>query len=124
MVVSRGRRSPVVVTPAVIARVVAVFDESGSVGAAARAVGCSHSTARRVLVAAGRFPARPQPLGKPQQRAEFDAPVSPEVAVRIVTGFSPAIWVSICAIKRPPKSLNASVGPWNSSRQPTSGSTC
>ena len=73
MVVSRGRRSPVVVTPAVIARVVAVFDESGSVGAAARAVGCSHSTARRVLVAAGRFPARPQPLGKPQQRAEFDA---------------------------------------------------
>ena len=73
MVVSKGNRSPVVVTPVVIARVVAVFEESGSVGAAARAVGCAHSTARRVLVEAGLFPAEPQPLGKPRQRAEFEA---------------------------------------------------
>ena len=73
MVVSKGNRSPVEVTPEVIARVVAVFEESGSVGAAARAVGCAHSTARRVLVEAGLFPAEPQPLGKPRQRAEFEA---------------------------------------------------
>ena len=72
MVVSKGRRSPVEVTPELIARVVAVFGESGSVGAAARAAGCAHSTARRLLVEAGLFPAEPQPLGKPRERAEFD----------------------------------------------------
>ena len=73
MAVSKGRRSPVEVTPALIARVVTVFEESGSVGAAARAVGCSHSRARRLLVAQGLFPAEPQPLGKVAARAHFDA---------------------------------------------------
>lgn len=72
MVVSKGRRSPVEVTPELIARVVAVFEESCSVGAAARAVGCSHSLARRLLVAQGLFPAQPQPLGKVAARAQFD----------------------------------------------------
>ncbi len=47
------------------------------------------------------------------------AVVSPDVAVRIVTGLSPLICVSICAIKRVRRSSKASVGPWNSSVQPT-----
>ena len=53
------------VTPELVAAVVAEFETSGSVGAASRVAGCSHSLARRLLVAAGLFPAEPQPLGKP-----------------------------------------------------------
>lgn len=76
MVVSEGRRRPVEVTSELVAAVVAEFETSGSVGAASRVVGCSHSLARRLLVAAGLFPAEPQPLGKPLARAEFDALVA------------------------------------------------
>ena len=76
MVVSEGRRRPVEVTPELVAAVVAEFETSGSVGAASRVAGCSHSLARRLLVAAGLFPAEPQPLGKPVARAEFDALVA------------------------------------------------
>ena len=64
------------VTPELVAAVVAEFETSGSVGAASRVAGCSHSLARRLLVAAGLFPAEPQPLGKPVARAEFDALVA------------------------------------------------
>lgn len=72
MVVSMGRRRSVEVTPELMAEAVAAFEREGSVGAAARAVGCAHSTARRLLVQARLFPAQPQPLGKPEARAEFD----------------------------------------------------
>ncbi len=72
MSVLEPRRRPVRVDRDLIERIVGVFEESGSVGAAAREVGCAHSTARRVLVGAGLFPQEPQPLGKPQARALFD----------------------------------------------------
>ena len=73
MSVSQGRRRPVEVTSELIVGVVTAFEQEGSVSAAARAVGCSHSLARRLLVREGLFPAGPQPLGKPAARAEFDA---------------------------------------------------
>lgn len=73
MVVSQEKRRLIRVTPEVVAGVVCVFEREGSVGAAARAVGCSHALARRLLVEAGLFPTEPQPLGKPDERAQFDA---------------------------------------------------
>ena len=76
MVVAEGRRRPVEVTPELVAAVVAEFEVTGSVGAAARVVGCSHALARRLLVKAGLFPAEPQPLGKPAARAQFDVLVA------------------------------------------------
>ena len=99
MGVSRGRRRPVDVTPELIAEVVAVFEREGSIGAAARAVGCAHSTARRYLVRAGLVPAEPMPLGKPEARAEFDRLIASgvhgsvaarRVGVRLDTG---RLWV-------------------------------
>lgn len=93
MVVSQGRRQRVEVTPGLIGQVVVVFEQTASIGAAARAVGCAHSTARRHLVRAGLVPAEPLPLGKPEARAQFDALVAEgvhhAVAARRV-GVSPA----------------------------------
>ena len=72
MVVS-GRKQCFEVGPEVVALMVAVFEREGSIGAVARAVGCAHSTARRHLVRAGLVPAEPLPLGKPDEREQFDA---------------------------------------------------
>jgi IS30 family transposase len=60
-----GRRR---VDPAVV---VAVFDATGSVNAAAKASGISHASARRVLVDRGLISNDRQPYGKPQARARF-----------------------------------------------------
>ena len=60
-----GRRG---VDPAVV---VAVFDATGSVNAAAKASGISHASARRVLVDKGLISNDRQPYGKPQARARF-----------------------------------------------------
>lgn len=88
MSVSKERRRPVRVTDELVAGVVAEFELAGSVGAAARAAGCSHVLARRLLVQAGLVPSEPQPLGKPAARAEFDALLSAgvhhSVAARMV----------------------------------------
>ncbi len=59
-----------------VAAVVAEFNATGSVGAAARAVGRAHGLARWLLVEVGLFPAEPQPLGKPAARAQFDVVVA------------------------------------------------
>ncbi|GLB92328.1 hypothetical protein Mkiyose1088_19150 [Mycobacterium kiyosense] len=53
------------------AQVVAVFTETGSVSAAAKAVGVAHSTARRMLVEAGLVDAARRVRGKPAERARF-----------------------------------------------------
>jgi len=53
-------------------RVVEEFGVSGSVNRAAKAVGLSHSAARRILVAAGRVPAAPATAGKPGAKARFE----------------------------------------------------
>ena len=53
------------------AAVVAVFDATGSVNAAAKASGISHASARRVLVDKGLISNDRQPYGKPQARARF-----------------------------------------------------
>ena len=72
MVISSEKRRRVEVSAEVVAVMVAAFEREGSIGAAARAAGCAHSTARRHLVRAGLVQAEPMPLGKPRQRAEFD----------------------------------------------------
>ena len=56
------------VDPAVV---VAVFDATGSVNAAAKASGICHASARRVLVDKGLISNDRQPYGKPQARARF-----------------------------------------------------
>ena len=99
MSVSQGRGRRVEVTPELIAGVLAAFEQKGSVGSAARAVGCSHALARRLLVEAGLFPAAPQPLGKPVARAQFDALVLQGVwiAPGVVEGvISPGGWSHAC----------------------------
>ncbi len=53
------------------AQVAAVFTETGSVDAAAKAVGVAHCTARRMLVEAGLVASARQERGKPAQRARF-----------------------------------------------------
>jgi len=53
------------------ARVAAVFTATGSVDAAAKAVGVAHCTARRMLVEAGLVDAARQVRGKPAERARF-----------------------------------------------------
>ena len=52
-------------------RIVAVFEATGSINQAAHAVGVSHSTARRVLVARGLVSQDRQPRGKAAARARF-----------------------------------------------------
>ena len=50
-----------------------VFTASGSVNAAAKAIGVEHSTARRMLVKAGLVPALRMPVpGKPEARARYE----------------------------------------------------
>ena len=53
------------------AAVVAVFDATGSVNAAATGCGISHASARRVRVDKGLISNDRQPYGKPQARARF-----------------------------------------------------
>ncbi len=55
--------------------------------------------------------------GRPTNAAATAPPVSPEVATRIVSrrGSARGMRSSVAARKRAPKSLNAAVGPWNSS---------
>jgi transposase, IS30 family len=53
------------------AQVAAVFTATGSVDAAAKAVGVAHSTARRMLVALGLVDAERRVRGKPAERARF-----------------------------------------------------
>jgi transposase, IS30 family len=52
-------------------QVAVVFTATGSVDAAAKAVGVAHSTARKMLVEAGLVDAARQSRGKPEQRARF-----------------------------------------------------
>jgi transposase, IS30 family len=54
-----------------VEQVVAEFTATGSVEAAAKAAGISHSSARRMLVAAGLVSEQRQPRGKPAARARF-----------------------------------------------------
>ena len=56
-------------------------------------------------------------LSSPWKAWATAAPVSPEVAVRMVIGAPSLMRARHWAINRPPKSLKASVGPWNNSRQ-------
>ena len=53
------------------AQLAAVFTETGSVNATAKALEVAHSTARRMLVELGLVDAARQQRGKPQQRARF-----------------------------------------------------
>lgn len=73
MVVSGGRRASIDVTREAVVKMVAVFERTGSIGAAARSAGCAHSTARRHLVRVGLVAAEPMPLGKPDERARFES---------------------------------------------------
>ena len=60
-----------VITDAQRARVVEMFDASGSVNRAASASKLGYPVARRILVAAGRVSAQPRPRGKAAARARF-----------------------------------------------------
>ena len=60
-----------VITDAHRARVVEVFDASGSVNRAASVSKLGYPVARRILVEAGRVSAQPRPRGKAAARARF-----------------------------------------------------
>lgn len=53
------------------AQIAVVFTETGSINAAAKAVGVSHSTARRILVLQGLVSSAAQPLGKPEAKTRL-----------------------------------------------------
>jgi len=65
-----------------IGRIVAVFDATGSINQAAKAVGVSHGTARRVLVERGLVSRDRQLYGKAAARERFPA----TRGVRLVDG--------------------------------------
>ena len=70
--VGRGRGARTVITEEHRKSVVAVFAESGSISRAASISGLSHDAARRILVAAGRVPAK-GPRQGPRDRAAAKA---------------------------------------------------